>query len=61
MKNFIQGLGMIDGREVNMRPTAEMGITKMAKMKKEMKRYNKVQMMAEAQEMANANINLFKK
>ena len=39
MKNFIQGLGMIDGREVNMRPTAEMGITKMAKMKKEMKRY----------------------
>ena len=61
MKNFVEGLGMIDGREVNMRPTAEMGITKLARMKKERKRYDKVQMMAEAQELANANINLFKK
>jgi len=49
------------GREINRRPTSEMGITKLARMKKEMKRYGKVQMMAEAQEMANANINLFKK
>jgi len=61
MKNYMYGLGMMDGREVNLRPQPEMGITKLARMKKEMKRYNKVQMMAEAQEMANANINLFKK
>lgn len=61
MKNYMYGLGMMDGREVNLRPHPEMGITKLARMKKEMKRYNKVQMMAEAQEMANANINLFKK
>ena len=61
MKNYMYGLGMMDGREVNLRPQPEMGITKLARMKKEMKRYNKVQMMEEAQEMANANINLFKK
>lgn len=61
MKNYMYGLGMMDGREVNLRPQPEMGITKLARMKKEMKRYDKVQMMAEAQEMANANINLFKK
>ena len=61
MKNYMYGLGMMDGREVNLRPQPEMGISKLARMKKEMKRYNKVQMMAEAQEMANANINLFKK
>lgn len=61
MKNYMYGLGMMDGREVNLRPQPEMGITKLARMKKEMTRYNKVQMMAEAQEMANANINLFKK
>jgi len=61
MKNFMDGLGMIDGREVNLRPEPEMGISKLARMKKQMKRYDKVQMMAEAQEMANANINLFKK
>jgi hypothetical protein len=61
MKNYMYGLGMMDGREVNLRPRAEMGISKLARMKKQMKRYDKVQMMAEAQEMANANINLFKK
>ena len=61
MKNFVEGLGMIDGREVNLRPECEMGITKLARMKKERKRYDKVQMMAEAQELANANINLIKK
>ena len=46
MKNYMYGLGMMDGREVNLRPQPEMGITKLARMKKEMKRYNKVQMMA---------------
>lgn len=61
MKNYMYGLDMMDGREVNLRPPAEMGISKLARMKKQMKRYDKVQMMAEAQEMANANINLFKK
>lgn len=61
MKNYMYGLGMMDGREFNLRPQPEMGISKLARMKKEMKRYDKVQMMAEAQEMANANINLFKK
>lgn len=61
MKDYIQGLGMLDGREINIRPNSEMGLSKMARMRKQLKRYDKVQMMAEAQELANANINLFKK
>jgi len=38
-----------------------MGITKLVNMKKEMKRYKKVQMIAEGNEMARANIDLFKR
>lgn len=61
MKDYINGLAMLDGREINMRPHSEMGLCKMARLRKEMKRAEKVRMMAEANEMANANINLFKK
>ena len=37
------------------------GIAKMAMLRKEIKRAEKVRMIAEGNELANANINLFKK
>tara|TARA_R110000824_G_scaffold5440_6_gene25167 strand:- start:18359 stop:18532 length:174 start_codon:yes stop_codon:yes gene_type:complete len=57
----MMGYDMKDGREINNARTPEMGITKLVNMKREMKRYKKVQMIAEGNEMANANIDLFKR
>lgn len=57
----MDGLNIKQGRLINDRPEPEMGISKMARMRKELKRAGKVRMIAEANEMANANINLFKK
>ena len=44
-----------------MTPSPEMGITKLAQMKASAKRYKKVQMIAEGNELAKANIDLFKR
>ena len=57
----MMGYEVIDGRLVNMAPSPEMGITKLAMMKKAKKRFDKVQMIAEGNELADANIDLFKK
>jgi len=57
----MQGYKVEDGRLVNMAPSPEMGITKLAQMRAQAKRYDKVQMIAEGSELANANINLFKR
>ena len=56
-----QGYKVEDGRLVNMAPSPEMGITKLAQMRAQAKRYDKVQMIAEGNELANANIDLFKR
>jgi hypothetical protein len=57
----MQGYKVEDGRLINMAPSPEMGITKLAQMRAQAKRYDKVQMIAEGNELANANINLFKR
>ena len=57
----MQGYKVEDGRLVNMAPSPEMGITKLAQMRAQAKRYDKVQMIAEGGELANANIDLFKR
>jgi hypothetical protein len=57
----MQGYKVEDGRLINMAPSPEMGITKLAQMRAQAKRYDKVQMIAEGSELANANINLFKR
>ena len=57
----MDGLEMKFGREINMRPDSIMGITKLVDMKRMQKRFDKVRMIAEGNEMADANINLFKK
>jgi len=50
-----------DGRLINNAPTSEMGIVKAARYRKMMIRADKVRMIAEGNELANADINLFKK
>ena len=60
-KRIMDGLEMKFGREINMRPDSRMGIAKLADMKRMQKRFNKVRMIAEGNEMAIANIDLFKK
>jgi hypothetical protein len=50
-----------NGRLINNAPECEMGITKAARMRKQMKRAEKVRMIAEGNELAESNINLFKK
>jgi len=57
----MMGYEVKDGRLINMAPSPEMGITKLAQMKASAKRYKKVQMIAEGNELAKANIDLFKK
>ena len=57
----MDGLTIKDGRLINDRPDSETGIAKLARKKKELKRAEKVLMIAEGNELANANINLFKK
>ena len=49
------------GRLINNAPELEMGISKAARFRKEMKRAEKVRMIAEGNELSNMNINLFKK
>ncbi len=50
-----------NGRLINNAPNSEMGIVKAARLKKMMNRAEKVRMIAEGNELAKANINLFKK
>jgi len=57
----MQGYEVKDGRLINMAPSPEMGITKLAQMRASAKRYEKVQMIAEGNELSQANIDLFKK
>jgi hypothetical protein len=57
----MDGLEIKNGRLINNRPDPVMGICKAAQMRKEMKRAKKVRMIAEGNELANANIDLFKK
>ena len=57
----MMGYEVKDGRLINNAPEPQMGITTMIDMKNSMKRYNKVQMIAEGNELAKANIDLFKK
>ncbi len=57
----MDGLTIKNGRLINDRPDSETGIAKLARKKKELKRAEKVRMIAEGNELANANINLFKK
>ena len=49
------------GRLINNAPELEMGLSKAARFRKEMKRAEKVRMIAEGNELSNMNINLFKK
>jgi len=55
------GYTLKDGRLINMAPCSEMGITKLAQMREGIKRAKKVRMIAEGNELAQANIDLFKK
>ena len=55
----MQGYEVKDGRLINMAPSPEMGITRLANMRASAKRYKKVQMIAEGNELAKANIDLF--
>lgn len=55
------GYTLKDGRLINMAPSPEMGITKLAQMREGIKRAKKVRMIAEGNELASANIDLFKK
>ena len=55
------GYTIKDGRLINMAPSPEMGITKLAQMRDGIKRAKKVRMIAEGNELASANIDLFKK
>ena len=55
------GYTIKDGRLINMAPCPDMGITKLAQMRKDIKRAKKVRMIAEGNELAQANIDLFKR
>jgi len=55
------GYTIKDGRLINMAPSPEMGITKLAEMREGIKRAKKVRMIAEGNELAQANIDLFKR
>lgn len=55
------GYTLKDGRLINMAPSSEMGITKLAEMREGIKRAKKVRMIAEGNELAQANIDLFKR
>ena len=57
----MQGYDVKDGRLINMVPSPRMCITELADMKNAAKRYKKVQMIAEGNELARANIDLFKR
>jgi len=55
------GFDVENGRLINNSKDPVCGITRAAKMRKEIKRAEKVRMIAEGNELANANIDLFKK
>ena len=57
----MDGLDMYKGREINNRTDSVIGLAKIAKARKERKRAEKVRMIAEGNELANSNINLFAK
>jgi len=66
MKKFsvppsMMGYDVKGGRLINDAPSPEMGIQRLAMMKKAKDRFEKVQMIAEGNELANANIDLFKR
>ena len=50
----MDGLDMYKGREINRRPDPEMGITKLANMKRQLKRAKKISMIAEGQVLAQS-------
>ncbi len=55
------GYDVKDGRLINNAPPLTTGIDRAVMLKNSLKRAKKVQMIAEGNELANANINLFKK
>jgi hypothetical protein len=66
MKHFgippsMMGYEIAKGRLINNAPSPEMGIQKLAQLKKAKDRFEKVQIVAEGNELAKANIDLFKK
>jgi len=48
----MDGLKMKNGREINLRPDSETGIAKLAKMRKAMKRAEKISMIAEGNDLS---------
>jgi hypothetical protein len=52
-QNKMDGLIVKNGRLINLRPDSEMGITKMARMKKAEKRAEKISMIVEANRISN--------
>ena len=56
----MMGYGVKNARLINEAPDTETGIQKAARIKKSIKRFDKVQMIAEGNELANANIDLFR-
>ena len=57
----MRGLKVTKGRLINDRPEPEIGLSKMARMRKDLKRAEKGRIIAEGNELAKANIDLFKK
>jgi|TARA_R100000482_G_scaffold124096_2_gene75797 hypothetical protein len=57
----MMGYKVRDGRLINEAPELVTGIDKAVMLKRAMKRADKVRMIAEGNELANANIDLFKK
>jgi len=48
----MDGLTMKNGREINRRPTSELGITKMCRVMKDMKKAEKIEIIAAGNELA---------
>lgn len=61
IKPSMLGYDVKDGRLINNASEPMMGISKISRMKQSMKRAEKVRMIAEGNELAKANIDLFKK
>ena len=57
----MDGLTMKNGREINRRPDSETGIAKLARIRKAMKRAEKVSMIAEGNDLAEARKIIAKK
>tara|TARA_R110000751_G_scaffold209594_1_gene313485 strand:+ start:283 stop:465 length:183 start_codon:yes stop_codon:yes gene_type:complete len=50
----MDGLTMKNGREINRRPTSELGITKMCRVMRDMKKAEKIEMIAEGNDLARS-------